>query len=156
MIITCPCGEKKFNVESDLIPSRGRLLKCGSCNETWFFNKNDHHASDVTEDIPITESYEEKNEPEISSEKYKEKNRKITNFSENKGSELIKYRGKSSLTISKTLSYIIVSLISFIGLIILLDTFKNPLSVFFPNIELFLYNLFETLRDLFLFAKDLK
>ena len=93
---------------------------------------------------------------QISSEKYKEKNRKITDFSENKGSELIKYRGKSSLTISKTLSYIIVSLISFIGLIILLDTFKNPLSVFFPNIELFLYNLFETLRDLFLFAKDLK
>ena len=92
MIITCPWCEKKFNVESDLIPSRGRLLKCGSCNETWFFNKNDHHASDVNQDIPITESYEEKNEREISSEKYKEKNRKITNFSENKGSELIKYR----------------------------------------------------------------
>ena len=39
---------------------------------------------------------------------------------------------------------------------IVLDTFKNPLSVFFPNLELILYNLFETLRDLILFAKDLR
>ena len=41
MIIICPCGEKKFEVESNLIPEKGRLLKCGSCDQTWFFNKNE-------------------------------------------------------------------------------------------------------------------
>ena len=27
MIITCPCGEKKFEVNQELIPDKGRLLK---------------------------------------------------------------------------------------------------------------------------------
>ena len=40
MIIVCPCGEKKFEVDENLIPDKGRLLKCGSCDQTWFFNKN--------------------------------------------------------------------------------------------------------------------
>ena len=52
-------------------------------------------------------------------------------------------------------AYIIVSIITFVAIIIVLDTFKDPLSNIFPNLELVLYNLFETLRDLILFAKDL-
>ena len=43
MIIVCPCGEKKFEVDKNLIPDKGRLLKCGSCDQTWFFNKNDNN-----------------------------------------------------------------------------------------------------------------
>ena len=53
------------------------------------------------------------------------------------------------------LFYFIVSIISFIAIIIVLDTFKSPLSVFFPNIELILYNLFETIKDIYLFIKNL-
>ena len=41
MIITCPCGEKKFEVDSSLIPEKGKLLQCGSCDKTWFFKKNE-------------------------------------------------------------------------------------------------------------------
>ena len=73
----------------------------------------------------------------------------------NKGSELVKYQPKFNFTFGKFLSYIIVSIITFIAIIIVLDTFKDPLSNIFPNLELVLYNLFETLRDLILFAKDL-
>ena len=40
MIINCPCGEKKFEVNESIIPEKGRLLKCGFCEQTWFFNKN--------------------------------------------------------------------------------------------------------------------
>ena len=32
--------KKKFKIDDALIPNKGRLLKCGSCSETWFFNKN--------------------------------------------------------------------------------------------------------------------
>ena len=71
------------------------------------------------------------------------------------GSELVKYKPKYDFTFGKFLSYIIVSIITFIAIIIVLDTFKDPLSNIFPNLELVLYNLFETLRDLILFAKDL-
>jgi len=33
--------------------------------------------------------------------------------------------------------------------------FKNPISNIFPNLELVLFNLFETLEDIFLFFKNL-
>ena len=40
MIIICPSCNKKFEVDSALIPNKGKLLQCGSCNHKWFFNKN--------------------------------------------------------------------------------------------------------------------
>ena len=52
MIITCPCGEKKFEVAENLIPEKGRLLKCGSCDETWFFNKNDEVTEKIQKPTP--------------------------------------------------------------------------------------------------------
>tara|TARA_B100000886_G_C20290198_1_gene435108 strand:- start:282 stop:752 length:471 start_codon:yes stop_codon:yes gene_type:complete len=155
MIITCPSCKKKFNVDTYLIPDKGRLVKCGNCDETWFFKKSDQKTLETKDDIIINKNFEKQIQTEISSPEYKGVNKKISNIKKNRGSELIKYRAKSNFTISKFLSYIIVFLISFIGLIIILDTFKSPLVVIFPNLELLLYNLFETLRDLVLFAKDL-
>ena len=40
MIIVCPSCGKNFDVDENLIPDKGRLLKCGSCDQTWFFNKD--------------------------------------------------------------------------------------------------------------------
>ena len=156
MIITCPCGKKKFNVDTNLIPDKGRLVKCGTCEETWFFKKSDQTTLESREDVVINENFEKQIQNQISSPKNDKTYNKIANIQKTKGSELIKYRAKSSFTISKFLSYIIVFLVSFIGVIIILDTFKSPLSIFFPNLELLLYNMFETLKDLVLFAKDLK
>ena len=73
---------------------------------------------------------------------------------EKKEFELVKYKQKS-FSLGKLFSYLIVLIITFVAIIIVLDTFKDPLSSIFPNLELILYNLFETLRDLILFAKDL-
>ena len=56
MIITCPCGEKKFEVAESLIPEKGRLLKCGSCEHTWFFDKKNHQYSIFDESEAIAES----------------------------------------------------------------------------------------------------
>ena len=39
MIIACPCGKKKFEVNASLIPNEGKLLQCGSCSQKWFFKK---------------------------------------------------------------------------------------------------------------------
>ena len=149
MIIACPSCGKNFNVDEDLIPDKGRLLKCGSCNQTWFFNKN--------ENIEIKPSINKVFVEEKSNIKQKKIRKPISNFSTNiqKGSELVKYKPKYNLTFGKFLGYIIVSIVTFIAIIIVLDTFKDPLSNIFPNLELVLYNLFETLRDLILFAKDL-
>ena len=31
--------KKKFELMKILIPDKGRLLKCGSCDHVWFYNK---------------------------------------------------------------------------------------------------------------------
>ena len=150
MIIACPSCGKNFNVDENLIPDRGRLLKCGSCNQTWFFNKNEK-----VEIKPSTYKVVAEEKPNIKENKTI---KPASNFSTNikKGSELVKYQPKYNFTFGKLLSYIIVSIITFVAIIIVLDTLKDPLSNIFPNLEIVLYNLFETLRDLILFVKDLK
>ena len=147
MIITCPCGEKKFEVDAILIPEKGRLLKCGSCEQTWFFNKNVNEQTEPLIDKPAKQK----------KILYKDENidKSVSKSPIKPGSELVKYKPKYNFTFGTFLSYIIVSIITFIAIIIILDTFKDPLSNIFPNLELVLYNLFETLRDLILFAKDL-
>ena len=42
MIIICPCCEKKFEVDGNLIPEKGRTLQCGSCDHKWFFKKDEN------------------------------------------------------------------------------------------------------------------
>ena len=147
MIIVCPSCGKNFDVDENLIPDKGRLLKCGSCDQTWFFNKNISEETKPLIDKPFKEKkilYEDVNI-----------NKAKTNAPIKSGSELVKYKPKYDFTFGKFLSYIIVSIITFVAIIIVLDTFKDPLGNIFPNLELILYNLFETLRDLILFAKDL-
>ena len=147
MIIVCPCGEKKFEVDENLIPDKGRLLKCGSCDQTWFFNKNANEQTEPLIDKPTKEKkilYTDENN-----------DKSVPNVPIKPGSELVKYKPKYNFTFGKFLSYIIISIITFIAVIIVLDTFKDPFSIIFPNLEFVLYNLFETLRDLILFAKDL-
>ncbi len=147
MIIVCPLCEKKFEVDENLIPDKGRLLKCGSCDQTWFFNKNFSEQTEPLIDKPT-------NQKKIL---YKDENinKSVSDLPIKPGSELVKYKSKYNFTFGKFLSYIIVAIITFIAIIIVLDTFKDPLSNIFPNLELVLYNLFETLRDFILFAKDL-
>ena len=151
MIITCPCGEKKFEVAENLIPEKGRLLKCGSCDETWFFNKNDQIIKNIQ--IPITK----KNKSFSRSQKIlPNKEKKSIIYPNNiRGSEIVKYQPKSNFKFSNFLSYILVAIISFVGLIIILDTFKSTFYNLFPNLEFFLYSFYETLKDIELFIKDL-
>ena len=145
MIIVCPCGEKKFEIDQNLIPEEGRLLQCGFCNEKWFFNKNK------------TEVLETK--VNVKNEKVANSNNNDVNLKENEISlddnndNVIKVKNNFSFSIF--LSFILVSIISFVALIILIDTFKSPLYEIFPNLELILFNLFETLKDIKLFIKDL-
>ena len=39
MIITCNNCNKKFDIDSNLIPDKGRSLQCASCDHKWFFKK---------------------------------------------------------------------------------------------------------------------
>ena len=152
MIIECINCSKIFDVNSDLIPSTGRTIQCGSCNHVWFFNPNKVN-------LKLKEEIQPKTSIPINSQKIKDirPKKKNDNLSkaEKKKFEVTKYQAKSNFNITKLLSYILVSIISFIALIILIDTFKSVLYVIFPGLELMIFSLFETLKDIQLFIKDL-
>ena len=146
MIITCPNCKKQFKIDNSLIPDEGRDVQCGSCDHIWFYKiENDNNEIlELREEIinndkknEVVEKKEEKNKK--ISEKQKTINTSVNN--KNKG--------------SKFFSYLIVFVISLIALIILLDTIKTPLINIFPDLEIVLFNLFETLQDIKLFIIDL-
>ena len=58
MIISCAQCDKKFEIESNLIPSEGRLLQCSSCNHKWFHKKK---AEKITTDNFKEQNFEQKN-----------------------------------------------------------------------------------------------
>ena len=160
MIITCPCEKKQFKIDDSLIPHEGRELQCGSCERVWYYKPKNKSKDPLTlnENISVNkiEPVIETNdinlefskklqkkkivEPEITKEISKEIPKTVKKL-ENKG--------------YKFFSYLIVLIISFVALIILLDTLKTPLINVFPGLEIILFNLFETLQDIKLFIIDL-
>ena len=153
MIITCACGDKRFEVDATLIPAEGRLLQCGHCDRKWHF-KNELIKEKVDQD-PIF--LENNNSNEISSDNKENLiNNLLTNkINNNTDLEKITNDKKSNITLSLILKILLFSVISFAGLVILLDTFKSTLINIFPELEIILLNLNETLKDIFLFFKDL-
>ena len=172
MIIICINCNKKFNIDSKLISDNGRLLECGSCNHQWYFKKEDAPFKDSTnlpnqniessEEILITsrkktstqnvkDNFDEIKQEEISDDKLfsNDKNTNVDEIIEdNEKTEVVNKK-------PKILSLMIVFIISFIALIILVDTFKSPISKIIPNIEIILYNLYESIKDIKLFLNDL-
>ena len=131
MIIDCISCAKKFEVNSSLIPEKGRTIQCGSCGHIWFYKPELNNSLKMS-----------KNDNQI-----KEKEIKINSNNLN--------NKKKSFSFSKFLSYVVVLLISFIAIILILDTFKTSLINLFPGLELLLYNFFETVKDIYLFSKNL-
>ena len=52
-------------------------------------------------------------------------------------------------------SFLIVLAISVAAIILLLDTFKHQLISFFPNLDIYLIYIFETLNNIYIIIKDL-
>ena len=153
MIIECINCNKKFSVDSNLIPESGRTIQCGSCNHVWFFKREFGLDNLKLKDEIQVKKYTEEEKVPLENTKQIKKQKKLTSL--DKDRSLVKYEKKSNYSISKILSLLVVLIITFIAFIIILDTFKLQLEIFFPNLEFILYNLYETLKDIFLFTKDL-
>ena len=155
MIISCPACKKKFEIDANLITSEGRNLQCGSCLNVWFYKPEkdilDLKIKDNTTDL-------DKDDNEIIIEENIEKEISIIkkNNNENlKDKALVKYEKKTKLKFFNFIGYFFVLIISFVAILIILDTFQPLLLKIFPNLELILFNFYEILLDIFLFIKDL-
>ena len=164
MIITCPNCNKKFKIDNSQIPDEGRDLQCGSCNHVWLYKIEEDNSKilELKEEIDSNdiETKVDKNNEKIVENKNsltkikteinnQKKDKNIEKQKDTKVSKNIENTG------NKFFSYLIVFIISFVALIILLDTLKNPLINVFPGLEIILFNLFETLQDIKLFIIDL-
>ena len=156
MIITCENCTKKFEVDADLIPDKGRLLQCMKCQHTWFFKNAisidtdksvDFNSPTLMEDTSGSEKDDLIVENNLDDQELSAvKNKKWTSFT------------KSNLGKKKRISIIkltLVFIISFIALIILTDTFKSQIGKIVPSVDFLLYNLYESIKDILLFINDL-
>ena len=156
MIISCENCNKKFEVSDNLIPEQGRLLQCSSCDHKWFFKK--------------TEKLIEKKEPKkiikeddnkILSETFVEKTiekKKITSTTLNEETLSEIDDEEPQIKKDKKTNYLkifIVIIITFVAIIIIIETFKHQIIFIYPDIEILLSNLYESLRDINLFLRDL-
>ena len=181
MIITCNNCNKKFDIDSNLIPNKGRLLQCASCNHKWFFKKEVHEnaASPIVEKIDNDNinvfdqnnptNNDEINPSDLSKEQVEidsveELNEKIEIYNKEETGKNIEVNIKEQIPIIskpkklknfKILNLFIVAIISFVAFIIIVDTFKYPIGKIVPNIEFMLYNLYESIKDISLFIRDL-
>ena len=153
MIISCPNCKKKFEVADNLIPESGRLLQCSGCSNKWFF-KNEIPI--LKEKTPKEKDTKIRNKDLSKDEIPSEVERIIIDAekSETNSDDLNKTSVKKIDKIP-FFNLILVTLISFSAFIILLDTFKNPIENILPGFNFMLDNFYETLKDFFLFFKDL-
>ena len=167
MIIICPCGKKKFNVDSSAIPADGRLLKCGICSEVWHY-KIPTSEQNILEELNNIENQKteitEKNIDEVIKKEEiisqninnaKSKRRKIKDKNESKSKELVSIEKNTEIKENKIIKNIFLTLISLIAFILLIDTFKNQISQVFPGIINISDSLYLVINDLKLFIKDL-
>ena len=165
MIISCSNCNKQFKINPSLIPDNGRDVKCGSCNHIWFYKLEDNK----TELPPLIDNFVDKKIEDVIDNKIVDDINKPNDVSlekeiddridkiEDKIPEKqkpVKNKIKKN-TSGKFFSYLLVSIISFVALIILIDTLKVPLINVFPALEILLFNLFEILKDIKLFIIDL-
>ena len=141
MIIDCPKCDKKFELDQNLIPTNGRLLQCGNCSNEWFFKLK--NLNEIKKDEVVIETKEETSTPEQEAEIVEE----------------TKYEEKKEITKKKNnvnyFKLFLTLIISFVALIIVLETFKDPLTPIFPNIKIILDNLYQSFKDIKLFLLDL-
>jgi len=177
MIISCINCIKKFDIDPILIPKSGRLLQCSGCNHKWFFKKN---MEDKAEQPIKIDNTEEDINPAITKVSIDDDN--LVEFESSETIELLDKKIKSNILIEENsindetklnkekypeteykknkknyniFGLSLVFLISFVAFILVVDTFKEPIGKIFPGVEFILYNLYESIKDIMLFAEDL-
>ena len=181
MIITCNNCNKKFDIDSSLIFDKGRLLQCASCDHKWFFKKEvlENTVNPIVEDIDndnvnifvqnnlsnndeINPSDLLKDEVHVDTEEKLDEKIEVNNEEEPKNKIDANTNERTTTNDKpkkqknfKILNIFIVAIISSIAFIIIVDTFKYPIGKIVPNIEFILYNLYESIKDISLFIRDL-
>lgn len=167
MIISCNSCEKKFVVPDKAVSSVGRLVQCGSCGNKWTqYPTKKHHENIVSKNIVLnneikkkqtsrkrTVQREKKREIDLYSPEYLAKKHGIR-LEENN------YNSKSKKNKNMKISfgfygYLLITSIFLIAFLKLIYFLKAEITMFIPFSEVYLDNLFESIKNLFEVWKDL-
>ena len=167
MIISCPNCIKKFNIDEKLIPINGRLLQCSSCKHRWHYDlpKDQNIVSELSKEeiaedtnkVDLIKINPSKSNDEIKSKIKKKQKVKKTRKKKIKENEVVVSDNidEPKKTSRNFFNILLIIIISFIALILVLDTFKNNLSDYFPFLIPALNNFYEIIFDISSFIKDL-
>ena len=152
MIVSCEKCNKKFELADNLVPSTGRLLQCGSCSYQWHYipESKIELVNEVKDNVKTSDQVKKTLQKPI--KKRIEKRKTIANQNIHQS-----YSEESEIKKRKIgfFSFLLVTIISLVSLVVLVDTFKHQLSSIIPNIDFYLVSLYDTLKDIFLFFTDL-
>ena len=165
MIISCPNCNKKFKIDQNLIPISGRLLQCSNCKHKWHFKieKKDETGDGSFEQEKVI--YENNNEDikvnSIENDSLIEENLKKKELK--KKEKVVKKTKKIKQNINQNkkekpvglLNMIIILIISFVAIVIVLDTFRIELSKYMPFLNSMLESFYAIIADINSFIKDL-
>ena len=112
MIISCENCNKNFEVDSNQIPEKGRLLQCSACDHKWFYKLPKFEVLELSESKKIEE--EDKNLP-IESKKVEIN----TKYKQNKFGNII----------FKSFAYFVVFFITLIAIIIIPPSKPNTIEI---------------------------
>ena len=167
MIIDCPNCNKKFKIDVKLIPVNGRLLQCSNCKHRWHYDlPKDQNIilklskEEISEDnanVNLIKTNPSKSNDEINSKikkKHKVKKTRKKKIKENE-IEVSDNIVEPKNTSRSLFNILLILIITFVALILVLDTFKNNLSNYFPFLISALDNFYEIIFDISSFIKDL-
>mgnify|MGYP001173589048 FL=1 len=165
MIISCPNCNKKFKIDQNLIPISGRLLQCSNCKHKWHFKIEKKDETDDGSFEPEKVILKNKNEDikvnSIENDSLIEENLKKKELK--KKEKVVKKTKKIKQNINQNkkekpvglLNMIIIIIISFVAIVIVLDTFRIELSKYMPFLNPILNSFYEIIADINSFIKDL-
>jgi len=163
MIIKCENCNKKFDINDDLIPETGRLVKCSNCKNTWFYKHNNEiyiNPSSIDNNIIDKNNINNHDKTIFTNINDHPENTSVKNINLKKNNLENNLNETSKKNLKKDIlkiyfNYLSIIIISFIGLLLIIDTFKVSISKYIPGVIPLLNNLYASLADLILFIKDL-
>ena len=145
MIVNCQNCNKKFEIEDQLIPKKGRLVQCGFCSSKW------HQLPQIeTTGVEPIDKKKELDKPEKLIKKRIDIQKEEKNLTKSRSAK-IKIKTKKI----GFLSLILIILISTVATFLVIETFKIQIISFWPQADVYINHVYETLENIFILIKDL-
>ena len=159
MIISCKSCDKKFSVRDQDIPNEGRLVQCGSCSSTWtqypIKLKTQEEEPKILRNVPKTKKRKKVQSKDFDIQPFYSKKDDSLKKNKNKKKIIEKKLEEESESGFGFLNFLILLFLISISILGVLETFKDQILPFWPNLENYLTYVYETVNNIYILSIDL-